>query len=141
VTVDLRAMLQSICDDLSDRGSKFFRCERAPPIFMPPLSIRRCFTNLLNNALKYGERTDVSLEVTGNIIVRIDDRGPGIREELREDAFHPFHRLEQSRNRETGGSGLGLTVARTIARAHEIRQSMSSDGSQPTKPSSANTGA
>jgi len=120
VTVDLGAMLQSICDDLSDRGFDVcFEANGRLPYLCRPLSIRRCFTNLLNNALKYGERADVSLEVgASSIIVRIDDHGPGIPEELMEDAFRPFHRLEQSRNRETGGSGLGLTVARTIARAH-----------------------
>ena len=120
VMVDLGAMLQSICDDLTDAGFDVsFDGNGHLPYLCRPLSIRRCLTNLLNNALKYGERADVSLEVSaGDIIVRIDDRGPGIREEFREDAFRPFHRLEQSRNRETGGSGLGLTVARTIARAH-----------------------
>jgi signal transduction histidine kinase len=120
VTVDLGAMVHSICDDLNDRGFDVsFDANRRLPYLCRPLSIRRCFTNLLNNALKYGERADVSLEVSaGNLIVRIDDRGPGIPQELREDAFRPFYRLEQSRNRETGGSGLGLTVARTIARAH-----------------------
>jgi signal transduction histidine kinase len=52
------------------------------------------------------------------ILIRVDDEGPGIPEELQEDAFRPFRRLEASRNRETGGMGLGLAVARTIIRAH-----------------------
>ena len=83
VTVDLGAMLQSICDDLSDRGFEVsFDANGRLPYLCRPLSIRRCFTNLLNNALKYGERADVSLEVSaGNLIVRIDDRGPGIPQE------------------------------------------------------------
>lgn len=52
------------------------------------------------------------------LAIIIDDRGPGIPDDLREEVFRPFYRLETSRNRETGGSGLGLTVARTVARAH-----------------------
>jgi signal transduction histidine kinase len=61
----------------------------------------------------------VSLEVCDDeIMIRIDDRGPGIPEGLREEVFRPFFRVEGSRNRETGGSGLGLTVARSVARDH-----------------------
>ncbi len=52
------------------------------------------------------------------ILVRIDDEGPGIPEELRDEVFKPFRRLEASRSRETGGTGLGLTITRTIVRAH-----------------------
>ena len=120
VTVDLRAMLRSFCDDLSDRGFKVcFNGAARLPYLCRPLSIRRCFTNLLDNALKYGDHAVVKLEMSAiSILVHFDDHGPGIPEDLREDAFRPFHRLELSRNRETGGSGLGLTVARTVARAH-----------------------
>ena len=120
VNVDLRSILHSLCDDLSDRGFKVsFDEEGRLPYFCRPLSMRRCFNNLLDNALKYGERADVSIEVSATtILVHIDDRGPGIPKVLREEAFRPFNRLEKSRNRETGGSGLGLTVARTLARGH-----------------------
>lgn len=120
VTVDLRSILHSLCDDLSDRGFEVsFDEEGRLPYLCRPLSIRRCFNNLLDNALKYGGRADVSMEVSAStIVVHIDDHGPGISEALREEAFRPFNRLEKSRNRETGGSGLGLTVARTLARAH-----------------------
>jgi signal transduction histidine kinase len=120
VTIDLRAMLHSLCDDLSDRGFDVsFDGEERLPYLCRPLSIRRCFTNLLDNALKYGGSANVSTEVSASgVLVHIDDHGPSIPEALREEAFRPFHRLEGSRNRETGGSGLGLTVARTVARAH-----------------------
>ena len=84
-----------------------------------PVSIRRCLSNLIDNAIKYGERAEVSLEVRDSeIMIQIDDQGPGICDELKEEVFRPFFRVEGSRNRETGGSGLGLTVARTVARAH-----------------------
>jgi signal transduction histidine kinase len=120
VIVDLRAMLRSLCDDLSDRGSEVsFGGEGRLPFLCRPLSLRRCLTNLLDNALKYGGRADVSIEFSANaILIHFDDNGPGIPEALRDEAFRPFTRLEESRNRETGGSGLGLTVARTLARAH-----------------------
>jgi signal transduction histidine kinase len=68
---------------------------------------------------EYGRQAHASLmEDDIGILIRVDDEGPGIPEELQEDAFRPFRRLEASRNRETGGMGLGLAVARTIIRAH-----------------------
>ena len=73
----------------------------------------------IENAAKYGEGAEVSImNDAGDVIVRIDDRGPGIPEDQLESVFRPFHRLESSRSRQTGGTGLGLTVARTIVRAH-----------------------
>ena len=77
-------------------------------------------TNLIGNALKYGDAARVSLSQPQNQLVQIDidDNGPGIAREQQESVFEPFHRLETSRNRETGGSGLGLSIARNIIRAH-----------------------
>jgi signal transduction histidine kinase len=120
VSLDLIAMLQSICDDLVDKGFKVsFKAEGHLDYQCRPVSIRRCFSNLLDNALKYGQRADVSVVAgTTDVRIQIDDYGPGIPEALREEVFRPFHRLEWSRNRDSGGSGLGLTVARTVARAH-----------------------
>lgn len=120
VNVDLVAMLQSICDDLADKGFNVsFNGGRRLPYVCRPVSIRRCFGNLLDNALKYGKRADVSVEVgVTEIMIQVDDRGPGIPEALKEEVFRAFYRLEVSRNRDSGGSGLGLTVARTVARAH-----------------------
>jgi signal transduction histidine kinase len=89
------------------------------PYMCRPIAIRRCLSNLIDNALKYGQCAEVSLEVCDDeIMIRIDDRGPGIPEGLREEVFRPLFRVEGSRNRETGGSGLGLTVARSVARDH-----------------------
>jgi signal transduction histidine kinase len=118
--VDLRALLQGICDDLTDRG---FEVSFAPSGRLPyrckRLSIRRCLNNVLENAVKYGVGVDVSFDCSDSEIrIRVDDRGPGIPEHLREQVFRPFFRLESSRSRDSGGCGLGLTVARTIARAH-----------------------
>ncbi len=118
--VDLMAILHTLCDELADRGYQV-SCEDGGrvPYLVRPVSIRRCLGNLIDNALKYGERAEVSLHRGENeIMIQIDDAGPGIPEVLREEVFRPFYRLEGSRNKETGGSGLGLTIARTIARAH-----------------------
>ena len=120
IAVDLMTMLHSICDELTDRGFKVsFRASGRCPYWCRRVSTRRCFANLIENAVKYGQRADVTLETgASEIIVRIEDRGPGIPEEFREQVFRPFFRLDTSRARHTGGSGLGLTVARSVARAH-----------------------
>lgn len=120
ISVDLMTMLQSICDEMSDRGfAVSFEATRRCPYHCRRVSMRRCFANLIENAAKYGGQAVVTLEVQGSdIAICIKDSGPGIPEEHYEDVFRPFFRLEASRGRDSGGSGLGLTVARTVARAH-----------------------
>jgi two-component system osmolarity sensor histidine kinase EnvZ len=82
-------------------------------------ALKRCATNLIDNALKHGSRVDVVLAHNSRFVeILIDDDGPGIPEERREEAFRPFHRLDEGRNLQTGGVGLGLAIARDIARAH-----------------------
>ena len=82
-------------------------------------AIKRYIANLIDNALKYGRRVDVALNHTDHgIELAIDDDGPGIPESRREEAFRPFHRLDEGRNLQAGGVGLGLAIARDIARAH-----------------------
>jgi two-component system osmolarity sensor histidine kinase EnvZ len=84
-----------------------------------PHGFLRCMTNLLENALRYGSRASVEARRKGGIIeILIDDDGPGIPEELREEVFKPFFRAEGSRNPETGGVGLGLSIARDLVRGH-----------------------
>jgi two-component system osmolarity sensor histidine kinase EnvZ len=95
--------------------------EAPGPILLPvrKKAMRRCATNLIENALKYGKTVTVTLmrdERTARLIV--DDDGPGIAPERREEAFRPFHRLDEGRNLQAGGSGLGLAIARDIARVH-----------------------
>lgn len=119
--VDLRTLLQRVCNDMADAGHAitFDIGNDAVPYGCRPAALRRALTNLIDNAIKYGGRARVSLQSDQDrVLVQIDDDGPGIPEDLREDAFKPFRRLEASRSRETGGTGLGLTVARTIVRAH-----------------------
>jgi two-component system osmolarity sensor histidine kinase EnvZ len=88
-------------------------------IAIKPHAIGRCITNLVDNALKHGRHVFVSLARDERFAeVRVDDDGPGIPEHLREEAFKPFHRLDQGRNLQSGGVGLGLAIARDVARAH-----------------------
>jgi len=83
------------------------------------VSLRRLFANLTDNAIAYGgEATIVAATQGERIVVTIDDRGGGIDKTLREAVFEPFVRLEESRNRNTGGAGLGLAIARKVAEAH-----------------------
>jgi signal transduction histidine kinase len=83
------------------------------------LALRRIVANLIDNALKYGEAAHVGLEVQGDVLVlTVDDEGPGIPLEQRETIMEPFVRLESSRNRASGGAGLGLSVARSLVEAH-----------------------
>lgn len=121
VMVDLKTLLQRVCDDLADIGQAVTLEVSASvlPYNCQPVALRRALTNLVENAVRYGDRAQVSLHHDSEgLVIRIDDDGPGIAEELREAVFKPFSRLETSRSRETGGTGLGMTVARTIIRAH-----------------------
>lgn len=84
-----------------------------------PNAMLRSFTNLLDNAMRFAYRVAVRARRRGNIIeVTIDDDGPSIPVEQREEVFKPFFRLESSRNPATGGVGLGMTIARDVVRGH-----------------------
>ncbi|MEP9366720.1 ATP-binding protein [Xanthobacter sp. VNH20] len=119
-TVDLPALVESMCDDLAElgyavtftEGQKIsYRCR--------PDALRRACRNLVENAVRYGERARVSVtQGAENIEIVVEDDGPGIPDVSREQVFAPFFRMEHSRNRETGGLGLGLSIARTIVRRH-----------------------
>jgi len=82
-------------------------------------ALKRCLINLIDNALKYGRHADVSVRRAGRSVeIAVEDDGPGIAVDRREEAFRPFHRLDEGRNLQAGGVGLGLTIARDIARSH-----------------------
>ena len=84
-----------------------------------PNAFKRCLTNLIDNACRYAKHVSVRAGQRDDVIeVTVDDDGPGIPEEKRDDVFKPFFRLEGSRNPETGGIGLGLTIARDVMRSH-----------------------
>ncbi|MBB6096152.1 signal transduction histidine kinase [Povalibacter uvarum] len=83
-----------------------------------PQTLKRCLTNLIDNAFKYGDAVRVRVDDDDVLRITIIDEGPGIPPEELERVFEPFYRLESSRSRETGGTGLGLSVARDAAQAH-----------------------
>jgi two-component system, OmpR family, osmolarity sensor histidine kinase EnvZ len=84
-----------------------------------PAAMKRCVTNLVDNALRYADHVSVRAGRRGDAVeITIDDDGPGIPEDRRDDVFKPFFRLESSRNPVTGGVGLGLTIARDVLRGH-----------------------
>jgi signal transduction histidine kinase len=83
------------------------------------LAVRRLIANLTDNAIAYGREAAISADVTGGaLVLTIDDRGPGISPDQRERVLQPFVRLEESRNRNTGGAGLGLAIAHRAAESH-----------------------
>ncbi len=122
--VDLNAMLGSLCDDLAEMGQAVSFQETSEIIIRcRPVSLKRALRNLIENGVKYGQRVDVSLSLYGRegqhfAAVVIHDSGPGIPEDKMEQVFEPFFRLEGSRNRDTGGIGLGMAIARNIVRNH-----------------------
>jgi two-component system osmolarity sensor histidine kinase EnvZ len=84
-----------------------------------PSSFKRCITNLNNNPSRYATEIWITVKATNSeMVILIDDDGPGIPEEKRKDVFRPFFRLDPSRNMETGGSGLGMTIARDVIHGH-----------------------
>jgi len=119
-TLDMHALLESLCEDLEQLGWEVkFTGEGSLPWRCRPDSLRRALRNVIENAVRYGNRAQVSTELAeSSLEIFIDDDGPGISDVDRERVFTPFVRLESSRNRSTGGTGLGLTIARTILRNH-----------------------
>lgn len=117
---NLAALVETIADEYGDLGEPVSVAD-SPRTVAPvqELMIRRVLRNLISNALKYGGVARLSVEqADGMALVHIDDDGPGLPEGKIEQMFEPFKRAEESRNRATGGSGLGLTLARAISRDH-----------------------
>ena len=119
-SVDLEALISSLVDDLQEMGRDVTFTETARLAYVcRPTALRRAIDNLVSNAIQYGTRARVTLADTpAGPVITIDDDGPGIPADRREDVFKPFVRLEESRNLETGGTGLGLSIARSIVLAH-----------------------
>jgi len=119
-SVDINDLLETLQIDAEDAGQQVSLSGKADtPLQCHPTAFRRVITNLVDNAVKYGQRADIEVEDSPeDLLIRISDAGPGIAEEELDNVFEPFHRLEDSRNRKTGGSGLGLSIARNIIHAH-----------------------
>ncbi len=123
--VDLGALLRTVLDEAGDArpGCADRLGWTGPPrlvVQASPIALKRAFANLIGNAVAYAGGAQVSAGAAGDgvLTVLVDDDGPGIPAELLERVFEPFHRGEPSRSRETGGTGLGLPIARNILRAH-----------------------
>lgn len=126
---DLNSLLTTIVDDFKDMGGDvtYQQSKHRTLLLGRPLAIKRTFINLIDNALKYGGSAQVKLvQNDKSVIVTIDDKGPGLPPDQLEKVFTPFYRLENSRSRKTGGTGLGLAVARDIIRAHDGHIQLSS---------------
>ncbi|KAF1010992.1 MAG: Osmolarity sensor protein EnvZ [Pseudomonas fluorescens] len=119
--IDINALLQSLQADLEDVGETVTLEGRArQPLPGYARSLKRCVQNLLENAVRYGCEVTVRVEDTpDSLSIMVRDRGPGIAQEQLEQVMEPFYRVEGSRNAETGGYGLGLSIAHTIAKAHD----------------------
>lgn len=114
--VDLAALVDAVVEDFRDLGDEvtFEEADRLRMRLRPSL-IRRAVRNLIENAVKYAGTAEVSLRSDAqDAAIVVADRGPGIPADRLDDVFDPFFRLESSRNRDTGGIGLGLALARAI---------------------------
>ena len=120
IKVDLSSLIQTVCDEMADAGAlAVFQGAERIVIDCRPVALRRVLENLVDNAITYGDEASVTLSDSADgIVIDVADRGPGIPPNEYEAVFSPFYRLEGSRNRETGGTGLGLAVARNIVRRH-----------------------
>ena len=120
VSTDLRTMLGDLKVDAERHGGQLrLVTSGETQVTLRPDAFRRCLTNLISNAQRHGTHVEIMSMCDGKILtVSIDDDGPGIDPDQREDAFRPFYRLDESRNQDEGGAGLGLAIARDIARSH-----------------------
>ena len=117
---DIGAMLEDMRADAERHGALVLLKTQGPlTVTVRPMALRRCLGNLVGNAQRYGRRVEVSALRDGKFVfVHVDDDGPGVPVEAREEVFRPFFRLDEARNVDQGGSGLGLSIARDIARSH-----------------------
>ena len=118
--VDLMALLESLETDSIDTGYDVKlqgRVTRAVPL--RPRALRRLLDNLVTNAIRYGKRAIITVEDLGEAVaIRVRDAGPGIPPDELEKVFEPYYRLDAARSAESGGVGLGLSIARNIAELH-----------------------
>jgi signal transduction histidine kinase len=117
---DLTDLISTVVHDYADQGIPIAYGGPDRAIYRGrPFALKRVLTNLTDNAIKYGTPPDIELANTDSAwIICVADRGPGIPAESLQSVFRPYHRLDKSRNRTTGGVGLGLSVAQAIVQGH-----------------------
>jgi len=129
---DIGALLEDLKADAERHGhTTDIRLSGEPTVIVRADALKRCLFNLVSNAQRYGDRIAIEATVDKRFLtIHVDDDGPGIPPEQREDVFRPFFRLDEARNQDEGGTGLGLAIARDIARSHggEITLSQSPMG-------------
>ena len=120
LNVDVGALLVELRAAATDTGCRVDVATTGPLVVHGDAgALRRLFQNLLDNALAFGgEATVEATAARGDVVVQVMDRGPGLPEDMLERVFEPFRRNDPSRNRSTGGVGLGLTIARSLAQDH-----------------------
>jgi signal transduction histidine kinase len=118
--VDLGVLVGDVCEDAGDGGEKVaYAGQRGIDVPCRPTHIRRAVANLIDNAVKYGESARVKIvHEADRVVIVIDDDGPGIPADEQERVFWPFYRREPARDPAKAGVGLGLNIARTVAREH-----------------------
>ncbi len=120
VETDVGVLLNTVISQARRNGGVIdFHVESEIKLPLRPKVFRRCLTNLIDNATRYAEHVSVRAGKRGDSVdITIEDDGPGIPEESRDDVFKPFFRIDESRNPGTGGVGLGMTIARDVVRGH-----------------------
>jgi protein-histidine pros-kinase len=117
--LDVQALVESIAEDALDSGYTVPISGSAKPALLMPIMLRRCISNLVANALQYAGNAEIKLhDSPSQLVIEIIDQGPGIPENKIPLMFEPFVRLDESRNKSTGGFGLGLAIARDTVRRH-----------------------
>lgn len=114
--LDVQALVESLSENAQDQGANVQASGHCAPLQVQPMALRSCINNLMDNALRYAGQALITLQdQREQLVIRVIDHGPGIAPEQREAVFEPFFRLEGSRNRNSGGVGLGMTIAREAA--------------------------
>jgi signal transduction histidine kinase len=117
--IDINALVATLRAEFTEMGADVtVEGQALQPFMGKPQALRRCLTNLVANAVKFGTRAKILVEDGAALLIRVRDEGPGIPPDELERVFEPFYRVESSRNRDTGGTGLGLSIARDVAQAH-----------------------
>ena len=119
VLLDVQALVDSMADDQLAMGHRVTVAGQAAPLRVQAVALRRCLDNLVGNAIRYGGSAEVTLhDAADALTIEVRDHGPGLPPEELDRVMEPFYRVEASRNRQSGGVGLGLTIASDIVRRH-----------------------